>query len=141
MAAGDGQGETGTEDTGRRGPAKRPEAGRRIREGAERPADEWRWRPQGQRVRPVPDGQPEEKDAGRVLQLDGVRPVFLWSGAVHGRDRRQHIRQRRVLRPDRAARRVRLHIPTGAVRQKKHAALGQPGHVHGLYTHHVPAPE
>lgn len=66
-----------------------------------------------------------------------MRSVFLRSRAVHGRDRRQHIRQRRVLRAHRTPGRVPVHIPDGEVRQEEHAALGQLGYGHGLYTHHV----
>lgn len=141
MAVGGGQGETGAQGAGRGGPAKQPAAGRRVREGAGRAAGQDGRGQQGQRVRPVPHGQPAEEDAGGVLQLDRVRPVLLRAGAVHGRDRRQHIRQRRVVRPDRAARCVPVHIPDGEVRPPEHAAVGQPGHRHGVHTHHVLAAE
>lgn len=146
VAVGRGQGETGAEDTGGGRPAERPDAGRRVREDDERVAGgsgrrPGRRRQQGQRVRPVPDAEPAEEDAGRVLQLDRVRPVLLRAGPVHGRDRRQHIRERRVVRAHRTARRVPVHLPDGEVRPPEHATVRQPGHGRGVHTHHVPAAE
>lgn len=67
--------------------------------------------------------------------------MLLWAGAVHGRDRRQHIRQRGVVRADRAAGRVPVHIPDGEVRPPEHAAVRQPGHGRGVHTDHVLAAE
>lgn len=141
MAVGGGQGETGAEGIGYGCEAERPQAGRRVREVTERTTGEDSRRQQGQPVRSVPHGQPEKEDAGRVLQLDGVRPVLLRAGPVHGWDRRQHIRQCRVLRADRAAGRVLVHISHGEVRPQEHAALGQSGHGRRLHTDNVFASE
>lgn len=141
MAVGGGQGKTSAENIGRWGQTEQPKAGRWVREDAEQPAGKDPRRQQGQLVWLVQDCQPEKKNAGRVLQLDGVRSLFLRSGTVHGRDWRQHIHQRRVLRAYRTARSVPMHIPDGEVRPEEHTSVGQPGHGHGLYTDHVPAPE
>jgi len=137
VAVGGGRRETGAEGIGRGRQTEQPAAGRRVREDAQQPAGGDRRGQQGQPVRPVPHAQLAEEDAGRVLQLDGVRPVLLRAGAVHGRDRRQHIRQRRLVRAHRAAGRVPVHIPDGEVRPEEHAAVRQPGHGRGLHTHHV----
>jgi len=142
VAVGNGQGKAGAENTDHGRLAEQPEAGRRVRKVVdEQPAWKGRRRKQGQPVRPLPDAQPAEEDAGRVLQLDGVRAVLLRSGAVHGRDRRQHIRQRRVVWAHRVARSVPVHIPVGEVRPEEHPAVGQPGDGHGLHTDHVPTSE
>lgn len=142
VAVGNGQGKTGEENTDRGSVAEQPEAGWRVRKVAdEQPAWKGLRREQGQSVRPLPDTQPAEEDAGSVLQLDSVRAVLLRSGAVHGRDRRQHIHQRRVFWAHRVAGRVHVHIPVGEVRPEEHPAVGQLGDGHGLHTDHVPTSE
>jgi len=67
--------------------------------------------------------------------------MFLWSGAVYGRDRWQHIHQRRVVRAHRVAGGVPVHIPDGEIRSEEHLAVGQPGDGPGLHTDHFPASE
>lgn len=70
-----------------------------------------------------------------------MRPVLLRAGSVHGRDRWQHIRQRRILRADRAAGRVPVHLSHGEVRPQEHIALSQSGHGRRLHTDNVFASE